>query len=386
GGSLLLVEGGRTRRLGDGAPVATVEIHSRRLWPLLVLRGSIGLAESYAQGLWDSPDLPRVVALAARNARRLDAARAALAPALRPLQLARSLLNANTRRRSRRDVAAHYDLGDELFEAMLDPTMMYSCAIFERPGMTLEEASIAKLERVCTQLGLQERHRVLEIGTGWGGFALHAARTRGCHVTTTTISREQREYATRLAARMGLAERVEVIGDDYRDLAGSYDRLVSIEMIEAVGWRHFGRFFAKCSELLLPDGAMLLQAITIDDDAFEVEKAGRSFINSYIFPNGCLPSLAVIRRDVARRTDMRVAAAQEIGSHYVETLRRWRDRFAANAERLATLGYDRRFRRLWDLYLAYCEAGFAERRISDWQLLLAKPEFGAGSGASARHE
>ncbi|MHB1467704.1 MAG: class I SAM-dependent methyltransferase, partial [Solirubrobacteraceae bacterium] len=346
-------------------------------WPLLLLRGSIGLAESYAQGLWDSPDLARVIALAARNAGALDAARRAFAPLRAPFQQVRSLLRANSRTRSRRDIAAHYDLGNELFEAMLDPTMMYSCALFERPQMTLEEASIAKLERVCEKLGLRERHRVLEIGTGWGGFALHAARTRGCHVTTTTISREQREHARALVVREGLADRVEVIGRDYRDLAGSYDRLVSIEMIEAVGWRHFGRFFSKCSELLRSDGAMLLQAITIDDDAYEVEKAARSFVNTYIFPNGCLPSLGVIRRNVAQRTDMRILHLDEIGAHYVETLRRWRDRFAGNAERLAALGYDRRFRRLWTLYLAYCEAGFAERRISDWQLLLGKPGFSA---------
>lgn len=375
GGSLLLLEGRRARRLGVGETLATVEVHSPRLWPLLLLRGSNGLAEAYAQGLWDSPDLPRVIALAARNASRIDAARRALAPVLQPFQLVRSLLTSNTRTRSRRDIAAHYDLGNELFEAMLDPTLMYSCAIFERPEMTLHEASIAKLERICEQLGLREHHRVLEIGTGWGGFAVHAARTRGCHVTTTTISREQREYASRLAEREGLSDRVRVIGQDYRDLAGGYDRLVSIEMIEAVGWRQFGTFFAKCSELLARDGAMLLQAITIDDDAYEVEKVGRSFINTYIFPNGCLPSMSVIAESVARRTDMRIAAAHEIGAHYVETLRRWRERFRGNAERLSELGYDRRFRRLWDLYLAYCEAGFAEGRISDWQLLLGKPGF-----------
>jgi cyclopropane-fatty-acyl-phospholipid synthase len=378
GGSLLLVEGGRSRRLGSEEPVATVEVHSRRLWPLLMLRGSIGLAESYAQGLWDSPDLARVIALAARNTGRLDAARRALAPALRPFQYARSLVQANTRVRSRHDIAAHYDLGNELFEAMLDPTMMYSCAIFERPETSLEEASLAKLERICEQLDLREHHRVLEIGTGWGGFALHAARTRGCHITTTTISREQYRHAREQAAIHGLSQRVQVIGQDYRDLSGTYDRLVSIEMIEAVGWRHFGRFFAKCSELLSPDGAMLLQAITIDDDAYEVEKAAKSFINTYIFPNGCLPSLRVIKQNVARRTDMRILDAEEIGMHYVQTLRGWSKRFTENTERLAALGYDRRFRRLWTLYLAYCEAGFAERRISDWQLMLAKPSFATG--------
>ncbi|HEY1687403.1 MAG TPA: cyclopropane-fatty-acyl-phospholipid synthase family protein [Solirubrobacteraceae bacterium] len=372
GGSLLIVEDEQPRLLGEGAPAATVHILSRRLWPLL-LRGSVGLADGYAEGLWDSPDVTKVIALAARNAARVDAARRRLAPIASPLQRARSLLQANTRRRNRRDIEAHYDLGDDLFELMLDPTMMYSCAVFEREDMTLEQASLAKLERVCDKLELEEHHRVLEIGGGWGGFALHAARTRGCHVTTTTISRHQYERMRREVARQGLGQHITVLGKDYRDLAGSYDRLVSIEMIEAVGWQHFGQFFAKCSQLLAPDGAMLLQAITIADGAYEVEKASKSFIKTYIFPNGCLPSLSVIKHCVAERTDMGIVDFDEIGAHYVETLKRWRERFTANAERLAELGYDSRFRRLWTLYLAYCEAGFAERRISDWQLLLAKP-------------
>jgi len=214
---------------------------------------------------------------------------------------------------------------------------------------------------------------VLEIGTGWGGFAIHAARTRGCRVTTTTISREQHDYAVEQIRRAGLAERITVLMKDYRDLHGSYDKLVSIEMIEAVGWRHTGRFFAKCSELLTPQGAMLLQAITIDDRAYHVEKASRSFIKEYIFPGGALPSLEVITRDLARRTDMQAVSLEDLTGHYVETLRRWRHRFAAHVDELVPLGYDERFRRLWTLYLCYCEAGFAERRICDIQLLLAKP-------------
>jgi cyclopropane fatty-acyl-phospholipid synthase-like methyltransferase len=218
--------------------------------------------------------------------------------------------------------------------------------------------------------------RVLEIGTGWGAFALHAAATRGCHVTTTTISREQHDYALSRVKRAGLEERVTVLMQDYRHLAGSYDKLVSIEMIEAVGWRHFGVFFAKCSELLVPDGAMLMQAITIDDRAYEVEKAAKSFINTRIFPGGCLPSLEVITHSVARRTDMQAIDLEDITVHYVETLRRWRSNFNASADELPGLGYDEHFRRLWTLYL-YCEAGFAERRICGVQLMLAKPRWRA---------
>ena len=214
---------------------------------------------------------------------------------------------------------------------------------------------------------------MLEIGTGWGAFALHAARTRGCHVTTTTISREQHDYAVALVQSAGLQDRVTVLMQDYMDLGGSYDKLVSIEMIEAVGWRYFGAYFAKCSSLLAPHGSMLLQAIAIDDRAYMVERAAKSFINTRIFPGGCLPSLEVIARSVARRTDLQMVDLEDITAHYVETLRRWRENFVANQDELEGLGYDERFRRLWTLYLAYCEAGFAERRICDVQLTLAKP-------------
>ena len=261
-GSLTVVEAGRRRVYGTGAPAATVHVHSARTWPML-LQGSRGLAESYAQGLWDSPDPVALIRVAARNVPALDRVRARLTPVRAPLQQARALAARNTRKRSRKDIAAHYDLGNELFSRMLDPTMAYSCAVFERPGMTLEQASVAKFERVCDKLELGPGDRLVEIGTGWGAFAVHAAATRGCHVTTTTISREQHDHAVQRVRKAGLADRVTVLLKDYRDLRGSYDKLVSIEMIEAVGWQHLGTFFARCSELLEPDGAMLLQAITI---------------------------------------------------------------------------------------------------------------------------
>ena len=371
-GSLVVVEGRRRSFYGAGAPTATVNIRSPRVWPML-LHGSRGLAESYAQGLWDSPDLVALIRLAARNAVGLDRLRAGLAPVLAPLRSARAVLARNTRRRSRRDIAAHYDLGNELFSRMLDPTMSYSCAIFDAPAMGLSDAQRTKLERICEKLELGPQDRLLEIGTGWGGFAIHAATTHGCHVTTTTISAEQRQYALAEAERAGVGDRVEILLEDYRDLRGSYDKLVSIEMIEAVGWQHFGTFFAKCSSLLEPDGAMLLQAITIDDRAYEVEKASRSFMNTHIFPGGCLPSLEVIQRNVARRTDMQTIHLEDLTPHYVTTLRHWRERFLASTPELERIGYDERFSRLWTLYLAYCEAGFAERRICDVQMLLAKP-------------
>jgi cyclopropane-fatty-acyl-phospholipid synthase len=351
-----------------------VVVHSPRLWPALA-RGGKGLAESYVEGLWDSPDLTAVFEVAARNLAGIDELRRRLTPVREPYQRARALWVRNTPARSRDDISKHYDLGNDLFGLMLDETMMYSSAIFERRDMTLADASRAKLERLCDKLDLLQSDRVVEIGTGWGGFALHAAATRGCHVTTTTISREQREFALARVRAEGLEHLVTVLGDDYRDLRGSYDKLVSIEMIEAVGWKDFGTFFERCARLLRPDGVMALQAITIDDRLYDVEKASRTFIRSHIFPNGCLPSVEVIARSVARRSDLRMVDLEDITPHYAETLRRWRANVETAGTRLAELGYDERFQRLWRLYLCFCEAGFAERRISNVQVVLAKPRW-----------
>jgi cyclopropane-fatty-acyl-phospholipid synthase len=382
-GQLTIVEGNQRLVLGRGSPQATVEVRSPRVWPMLA-HGSRGLADAYVDGLWESPDLTAVVRVAARNADRLDEWRRRFAFARVPLQTARGIRAGNTRARSRRAIAAHYDLGNEFFALMLDETMMYSSAYFPRRGMTLAQGSNAKLELICRELDLRAGDHVLEIGTGWGGFAVHAAATRGCRVTTTTISREQYEHARARAGDAGVADLVTVLCEDYRDLRGRYDKLVSIEMIEAVGWRDFGRFFARCSDLLADDGSMLLQAIVIDDRAYAVEKASRSFIRTHIFPNGCLPSLEVIARQLARRTDMRTVGLRDLTPHYAETLRRWRANFEAAGARLVQLGYDQRFRRLWRIYLAWCEAGFAERRIGVVQMHLAKPGWRAGAGALER--
>lgn len=374
-GTLIVVEpGGATYRFGTGSPAATMVLHSDRAWSTF-MRGSLGLADAYADGLWDSPDLVALVRLAARAMPALDRLRLRAAPVLRPLELARAATRPRGRDQRRRDIAAHYDLGNELFSRMLDPTMTYSCALFPDPEASLEDAQMRKLERVCEKLALGHDDRVLEIGSGWGSFALHAATTRGCHVTTTTISREQHRYVTERVRRAGCSDMVTVLDDDFRDLRGRFDRLVSIEMIEAVGWRGFSPFLGHCATLLKRDGAMLLQAITIDDRAYAVEKATRSFIKEYIFPGGALPSLSVITRALARRTDLQVLGLEDLTEHYVETLRRWRGNLLEHAETLRELGYDERFRRIWRLYLAYCEGGFAERRINDVQILLGKPGF-----------
>ena len=384
-GQLTILEGERALVLGHGSPRATVRVNSPRLWPRL-LHGSRGMAEAYMQGLWESSDLTAVVRVATHNTRSLDEWRRRVAPARVPLQAARGIRTRNTPARSRRDIAAHYDLGNELFALMLDETMMYSSAYFPSRGMTLAQASRAKLELVYRKLDLRAGDHVLEIGTGWGGFAVHAARTRGCRVTTTTISRAQYEHARARVRTAGVADRVTVLCEDYRDLRGRYDKLVSIEMIEAVGWRDFDNFFARCSHLLAEDGSMLLQAIVIDNRAYKVEKASRSFIRTHIFPDGCLPSLEVIARCVARRTDMRTVGLSDLTPHYAETLRRWRANFEAAGARLEDLGYGERFRRLWRMYLAYCEAGFAERRIGAVQMMLAKPRWRQHAGLASAHQ
>jgi cyclopropane-fatty-acyl-phospholipid synthase len=394
GGELQLVEGERSMTFGERvggahphAPRAVLHVRSPRFYRAL-LRGSIGLCESYLDGLWECSDLVSLTRLAARNVHRLDRLRRVLAPVLVPTQRWLRFLARNTPARARRQIAAHYDLGNALFALFLDETMMYSCAVFERPDATLHEASLAKLARVCAKLDIRAEDHVLEIGTGWGGFAVYAAERFGCRVTTTTISREQHDYALARVRAAGLGDRVTVLLADYRDRAaldprGPYDKLVSIEMIEAVGWRDFPTYFSRCSELLAPDGAMLLQAIVIEDSAYEVEKAGRSFMNTYIFPGGCLPSLEVIARNVARATDMRALHLDDITEHYAITLAHWRERFLASADRVSALGYDERFRRMWELYLSYCEGGFRERRVRDVQLLLGKPAHRFGTLATS---
>jgi cyclopropane-fatty-acyl-phospholipid synthase len=364
------------KRFGpDHAPLrAAIDVRDPGFYGAVARRRSVGLGESYAAGLWDSPDLVGLLRIAAREMFRLDPARRRLAPLARPLHRLSMLPLLNTRRGARRNISSHYDLGNELFETFLDAeAMMYSSACFEDEGQSLEEAQRNKLERICTALELGPEDHLLEIGTGWGGLAIHAARERGCRVTTTTISREQRSYAESRVRAAGLDRLVTVLGADYRALEGRFDKLVSVEMIEAVGWEYFDLFFRRCSELLEPDGLMLLQAICIDDRAYEAEKATRSFANQLIFPGGCLPSVEVIHRCLASQTDMRAVWMEDISASYALTLRTWRQRFLAASARLQDLGYDGRFRRLWELYLAISEAGFREARLSDVQILCAKP-------------
>lgn len=373
-GTITVVDAGAVFHFGSGAPHATLTVRSPRFWTAL-LRGSVGLADAYSAGWFETDDLVEIIRVGALNARRIDRPRRVIAPLRVPFQQLREYSKPLTRERNRREISAHYDIGNDLFERMLDPTMSYSCAVFESPHVSLEQAQLAKLERICQRLELSSADHLLEIGTGWGGLAIYAAQTRGCRVTTATISVEQHRYASARVQALGLDQLVDVTFCDYRDLRGRHDKLVSVEMIEAVGYRNFGRYLKACSNLLKPDGLMLLQAITIDDRAYAVEKASKSFIRSYIFPGGCLPSLAVLTDRLAHRTDLQVAGIDDITAHYVETLQRWRANFDRAGAELTELGYDGQFQRIWRLYLAYCEAGFAERRILDLQLLLAKPRY-----------
>jgi cyclopropane-fatty-acyl-phospholipid synthase len=331
------------------------------------------------RGEWASPDLTAVMRLMAGNVgllNRMDDSSSLLERgALRLLHG----LNRNSRRGSRRNIEAHYDLGNALFEQFLDPSMMYSAAIFPRADAPLEEASIHKLARICEALELKPGDHLLEIGTGWGGMAEYAARHHGCRVTTTTISRQQYEYARERIARAGLEDRVTVLCEDYRDLRGRFDKLVSIEMIEAVGHDYLPRYFETCSRLLAPRGLMLLQSILIPDQRYDRARRSVDFIQRYIFPGGFLPCTGEIVRQIGHATDMQLVDSLDITADYAATLAEWRRRFQSNASRIRGLGYDEQFLRLWDYYFAYCEGGFRERAITTAQFLFAKPGWRPGT-------
>ncbi len=385
-GHLTFVEDGSEEHFGDptGVPKATIRVHEPRFYGLVLRRGSLGAAEAYLRGLWDCDDLPGVVRILLRNQQALGQLDRGPALLSRPVLALRHALRRNTRPGSRRNIAAHYDLGNAFFQTFLDPTMTYSCGIFEREDATLEDASRAKYERVCRKLELGPEHHVLEIGGGWGSFAVHAAWRHGCRVTTTTVSQAQFELARQRVEEAGLADRVDVLLRDYRDVEGDYDRLVSIEMIEAVGHQYFDTFFGSCSERLRPQGRMLLQAIVVPEQRYERSKRAVDFIKRYIFPGGCLPSVGAIAGSLARVTDLRIAHLEELSAHYARTLACWRENLRRNEDRARALGCSEEFLRTWEFYFGYCEGGFAERYNGVVQMVLAKPgDRGPGAGACA---
>jgi len=371
-GAVVVRQGARERRLGHGGDLrVAVTVHDLRAW-LALAHGSVGLAEGYRRGWWDCDDLTGLVRWLSRATeparRRLDALVAVAAPIVDPV----ARLRRRDRAEDRRNVHAHYDLGNDFYTLMLDETMTYSCALFEYAGQSLADAQRAKLRAVCGRAGLSAGDRVVEIGSGWGAFAVTAAASYGCEVTTTTISAAQHTYVSKLVAEAGLSDRVTVLDDDYRDLAGTFDHLVSIEMIEAVDWRDHDTYFGTCARLLRPGGTALIQAIVIDDTSFERAKRHDDFIRRRIFPGGCLPSKRLITT-LARRSGLEVTTVADIGEHYPETLRRWRANVRRYDEEVARLGWDARARREWDMYLAYCEAAFLEGHITAVQVVLRRP-------------
>jgi cyclopropane-fatty-acyl-phospholipid synthase len=379
-GRLELIEPGHTRAFGQPANEAElcvrVQVLDPRLWSAMALAGSVGAGEACMAGYWRCDDdraLVDLVRLLLRHRTVLDGMERGIARLTAPLRALRHWLRRNNRAGSRHNVAAHYDLGNDFYRLWLDETLMYSCAWFRDPDMTLAAASTAKLERVCRALDLGAHDHLLEIGTGWGGLALHAASRHGCRVTTITLSPAQFELARQRVAQAGLSERVTVLLGDYRDLAGQYDKLVSIEMVEAVGADRLDGYFRQCGRLLKANGAMLLQAITITDQRYAAALNAVDFIQKHIFPGGFLPSVGALVGAAGRASDLKLVDLVDIGPHYAETLARWRANFLAARERILALGYDHRFLRMWEFYLCYCEGGFRERDLGTVQMLLAKP-------------
>ncbi|HET7555796.1 MAG TPA: cyclopropane-fatty-acyl-phospholipid synthase family protein [Gaiellaceae bacterium] len=366
-GGTLEVElpGGELRRFGTGAPVR-LAIHDPAFFTRIATRGKLGLGESYTADEWDADDLVALFELLLRNA---DAAAERHARLRRLLELRPRLHRRNGLRRARRNIAYHYDLGNELFALMLDETMTYSCALFERPELTLAEAQRAKIERLCRLLDLGPEDHVLEIGCGWGSFARHAAETRGCRVTGITISHEQAVVARERT--WGLP--VEILEQDYRHVEGRYTKVVSIEMLEAIGADQFGTYFATIDRVLAPGGRAAVQTILVPDQRWRRYRSTPDWIERYIFPGCLIPSLESLARAATRHSRLGIYGVDEIGEHYAETLRRWRGNFHARIEDVRRLGYDRHFERSWDFYLAFCEAAFRLRALRDVQLLLARP-------------
>lgn len=377
-GSVTLIDGEKTRRFGtrEGEPGVTIRVHDPSFYSTLLLRGSVGAAEGYVLGDWECSDLTALARIVALNPQLTDGLLHDSAAALRrPALWLAHRLRRNTASKSRSNIAAHYDLGEDFFELFLDPTMTYSCAIFESDADTLEQAQIAKFERICRTLELRPGHRVLEIGTGWGSLAIHAARRYGCHVVTTTNSRAQFEFARGRVQRAGLENSVTVLNDDYREIRGRFDRVMAIEMVEAVGAEFLAVFFEACSRLMRSDGLLLLQAILTPDPAYASSLRSVDFIKRYIFPGGQLPSVGALCTAIARRTDLRLVRLEDLTSHYAATLRRWGSAFARNRARIANRGYPEPFLRLWELYLHSCEGYFAEHAVGVAQIAFAKPEF-----------
>ncbi len=376
-GRLTLIENNQPYRLGQSSKEvslqATIFVHHPRFYTSTVFGGSIGSAEAYMAGLWSASHLTDVIRLVILNQQMMEKMDKGWCWLSAPIHRMYHFLRRNTLKGSKKNILAHYDLGNNFYGLFLDETLTYSCGIFQHEESTLKDASIEKYDRICRKLQLHPDDHVVEIGGGWGGFSIHAAKYYGCRVTTTTISDKQHALAEQRIAASGLAHRIKLLQKDYRQLHGKFDKLVSIEMIEAVGHQYLDTFFQICSRLLKPNGMMLLQAITIIDQVFEAHKRSVDFIKRYIFPGSCIPSIHAIISSIARETDLKLFHLEDITPHYVRTLAEWRKRFFNRLDAVREMGFSEAFIRMWEYYLCYCEGGFAERYIGDVQMLLTKP-------------
>ena len=374
-GQLTIIENGHVKVFGHNKSIqATVTVLDPHFYGEIAFGGSIGAGEAYMLGYWQADNLTDVIRIMAANQGVMDALEGGFQWLSKPLLKVLHWLNRNTEQGSRKNIAAHYDLGNDFFKLWLDPSMMYSSAVFNPPDCSLEAASQLKLHIICEKLDLKPSDHVIEIGTGWGGFAIYAAKNYGCKVTTTTISKQQFDEANERVIAQNLQDKITLLLNDYRDLEGKFDKLVSIEMVEAVGHHFYDTYFSKVSNLLKPNGIALIQAITIADQRFESAKNSVDFIQRYIFPGSNIPSVTALLTSATKMTDMRIFDIEDIGPHYATTLRSWRENFFANIDAVRQLGYSEEFIKMWEFYLCYCEGGFTERVLGDVHLLFVKPE------------
>ena len=375
-GSLSLQDGKSRHTFGDQKDKklhAEIFVHDPKFYRFVVFGGSIGSSEAFMSGYWSSPNLTNVIRIFAVNAHLTDELESKFNFLIRPFFRVVHYLNKNSQRNSKRNISAHYDLSNNFFKLFLDETMMYSSAIFKTRNQTLKAASLNKLDIICQKLNLKPTDHVVEIGSGWGGFAIFAAENYGCKVTTTTISQQQFSYTRNLINKKKLGNKITLLFEDYRNLEGKYDKLVSIEMIEAVGHHYYHEYFKKINTLLKPDGIALIQAITIRDQRYSQALQNVDFIQKYIFPGSCIPSVEIIQKNLTRETDMIISDLENINHHYAKTLNLWKKAFNKNQNKIIKLGFDERFIRMWNFYFSYCEGGFAERAINDFHILMSKP-------------
>ena len=377
-GSVKLIESGKTYAFGcgsDGMHQASIQVHSPKSYRAIAFGGTVGAGRAFIEGLWSTDDLASLVRIFIINSKAHFGLEGGVAKCSRFLNLINHWLRRNNRSGSRTNISEHYDLGNEFYRLFLDDTLTYSCGWFEHSGASMREASLAKYDRLCRKLDLTDQDHLLEIGSGWGGFAIYAANQYGCRVTTTTISAEQYKWVCSQVDRAGLTDQVTVLNNDYRDLTGVYDKLVSIEMLEGVGHQYYGKFFECCSNLLKSNGIMALQVITVGDQMYKRHIHEVDFIKRYIFPGSNIPSVAVLMSAMAEGGDFRLFHMEDITHHYVTTLQNWRQKFLSGLDEVKELGFDQNFIRMWEFYLSYCEGGFSERYLGNIQMVLVKPSW-----------